>query len=181
MSRIYMDPELGMIEGILLEDMPAAKTVLADVPYPYVNTMTRAAAVRHYQLMTLEELMRFKFPHDDGSCLLLFWAWNPAMHDCLHIIESWGFGFKGIITWVKPHMGLGNYVRNATEHLLLAAKGKVKPPCRRQLSWFIAERGEHSRKPEAQYDIAERLGETPRLELFARRPRPGWWSWGDEL
>lgn len=131
--------------------------------------------------MTVDNLKGFRFPHNEQRCLLLFWAWNAALPECIEIVSAWGFQYKALITWVKPHMGLGNYVRNATEHLILATKGRVKPVERRQLSWFIAETREHSRKPEIQYDIAERLGEPPYLELFARRPRLGWISYGTEL
>jgi MT-A70 len=40
---------------------------------------------------------------------------------------------------------------------------------------------EHSRKPDEVYERIERLVEGPYLELYARRERPGWVSWGDEL
>ena len=157
------------------------RTVLADVPFRFDNQTTRAAASNHYELMSFDELMDFHFPHDEQSCLLLFWAWSAVLPECLEIVKAWGFEYKALLTWVKPHMGLGNYVRNATEHMILAVKGRVRPVERRQLSWFIAEAREHSRKPEMQYDIAERLGEPPYLELFARRPRLGWISYGKEL
>ena len=39
---------------------------------------------------------------------------------------------------------------------------------------------EHSRKPDEQYDIIERCSPGPRLELFARGPRPGWAVWGNQ-
>jgi N6-adenosine-specific RNA methylase IME4 len=40
---------------------------------------------------------------------------------------------------------------------------------------------EHSRKPEAFYELIERCSPGPRLELFARYRRDGWTQWGDEL
>ena len=39
---------------------------------------------------------------------------------------------------------------------------------------------EHSRKPDEQYDLIEACSPGPYLEMFARYPRPGWVSWGDE-
>lgn len=40
----------------------------------------------------------------------------------------------------------------------------------------------HSAKPDVfQTEICERLGEGPRLELYARRPLPGWVCLGDQL
>ena len=41
---------------------------------------------------------------------------------------------------------------------------------------------EHSKKPEeARRRIEALLGDVPRLELFARRPSPGWDVWGNEV
>jgi MT-A70 len=45
--------------------------------------------------------------------------------------------------------------------------------------WRLARR-EHSRKPDEAYARIEALCEGPYLEMFARRRRPGWDSWGTE-
>jgi N6-adenosine-specific RNA methylase IME4 len=44
-------------------------------------------------------------------------------------------------------------------------------------------RREHSRKPDAVYEIIERMyPDLPRIELFARGPaRAGWAAWGNEI
>lgn len=161
--------------------MRKARTVLVDVPFSFDNKATRATADNHYKTMDLEELKSYSFPHDQESCLLLFWSTNATIPESLSIIQSWGFTYKGLITWIKPHMGLGNYARNASEQLLIARKGKIKVSDHTILTWFISETREHSRKPEQQYDIAERLGTPPYLELFARRKRKGWISIGDQI
>lgn len=36
-------------------------------------------------------------------------------------------------------------------------------------------------EPEEFYDIVERVSPGPYLELFARRSRPGWKIWGNEV
>lgn len=133
--------------------------------------------------MNLFEIKHFVFPHDFDSCLLLFWSWNSCLPECLEVVKAWGFTYRTLITWIKPKMGIGNYTRNASEHIILATKGKYEKPDKAKsfTSWFIAERREHSRKPEYQYDIAEILGKPPYLELFARRTREGWLSYGNEL
>jgi N6-adenosine-specific RNA methylase IME4 len=162
-----------------MTDIP--HTVLADVPFGFDNKATRAAAVDQYKVMTLEQIKAYRFPHDETSCLLLSWCPNTAMREGLAIVEAWGFTYKGLITWIKPHMGIGNYARNASEQLILATKGRVKVKAHNVLTWFIADSLGHSRKPEQQYDIAERLGQPAYLELFARRKRAGWQQIGDEL
>jgi N6-adenosine-specific RNA methylase IME4 len=57
-------------------------------------------------------------------------------------------------------------------------------PATRRLdtSWFHWTRphNNHSAKPEAFLDLVEQVSPGPYLELFARRQRLGWDTWGDE-
>jgi N6-adenosine-specific RNA methylase IME4 len=46
--------------------------------------------------------------------------------------------------------------------------------------WFQWGRGAHSAKPEAFLDLVEQVSPGPYLELFARRNRLGWDTWGNE-
>lgn len=46
--------------------------------------------------------------------------------------------------------------------------------------WFTWPRGKHSEKPEAFLDLVERVSPGPYLEMFARRNRLGWDTWGNE-
>lgn len=46
--------------------------------------------------------------------------------------------------------------------------------------WFEWPRGPHSRKPEAFLDMVEQVSPGPYLEMFARRNRLGWDTWGNE-
>jgi N6-adenosine-specific RNA methylase IME4 len=45
-------------------------------------------------------------------------------------------------------------------------------------SWWLWQRGPHSVKPAAFFDIVEQVSPGPYVELFARQPRLGWDSWG---
>jgi len=57
------------------------------------------------------------------------------------------------------------------------------PSERRKLTngrWFTWPRGSHSAKPEAFLDLVEQVSPGPYLELFARRQRLGWDTWGNE-
>jgi N6-adenosine-specific RNA methylase IME4 len=46
--------------------------------------------------------------------------------------------------------------------------------------WWCWPRGKHSAKPEAFLDIVEQVSPGPYLEMFARRNRLGWDTWGNE-
>lgn len=53
-------------------------------------------------------------------------------------------------------------------------------PKRQPSSWFTGPRGKHSAKPEAFIDLVEQVSPPPYVELFARRQRLGWDTWGNE-
>ena len=80
---------------------------------------------------------------------------------------------------IKPQYGVGFWVRGCSEPLFIARRGKVSPPTDGFIG-LLSENLRHSRKPENIYHYAEQL-EGPYLELFARRPRQGWDSWGNEI
>lgn len=50
-----------------------------------------------------------------------------------------------------------------------------------QGSWAEYPRTRHSKKPDEIRRMIEEVSPVPRLELFAREPRAGWTSWGNEL
>jgi len=78
--------------------------------------------------------------------------------------------------------GMGMYTRANMEPCLLAVRGKM-PVARHDVSQvIIAPRTKHSTKPAEQYSRIERLyPEARRIELFARKRRRGWRSWGNEI
>jgi N6-adenosine-specific RNA methylase IME4 len=79
--------------------------------------------------------------------------------------------------------GVGFYFRNTTEILLFGTRGKdvrTLSPGRRQVNIVKTMKREHSRKPDEVYDLIETCSWGPRLELFARGPRPDWTAWGDQ-
>lgn len=77
--------------------------------------------------------------------------------------------------------GMGRYVRNCHETCLIGRRGRAKVKDRSVRSVFFAPVGKHSEKPEAFYDIVEKLADGPYVELFARRQRAGWLCFGDEV
>jgi N6-adenosine-specific RNA methylase IME4 len=75
-------------------------------------------------------------------------------------------------------------VRHQHETLLIAKRGDMPtpPPSVRASSVVTAPRTEHSRKPDVFYELIETSYPARRYgELFARRPREGWASWGNQV
>ena len=82
---------------------------------------------------------------------------------------------------MKPRIGLGPYLRNMTEHVMLGTRGKAPVKFRGQGTWLFAPLQDHSHKPEEVHEIIQRVSPGPYLEIFARRPRAGWSVWGNEV
>ena len=195
-------------------------TLVADPPWRFGNTATRAAANDHYGTLTRGEIAEFKV---DGRYVsewmkdaahLYLWCPSALLHEGLDVMRSWSFEFKQTLIWVKTRgpkipnllpcrslgdaqtwlkslarggqldsiqIGLGNYFRHAHEVVLFGTRGKCKAQVHDLPTVFFAPRGRHSAKPEILQNMAELLSPGPRLELFARRHRPGWICRGREL
>lgn len=157
----------------------------------------KGIAEREYPTMTNEELA--EMPVRDLAAAdshLFLWFTNPGTFgnrfsdvDPEDIARAWGFEFRTILTWVKTAKhggvnagGMGWYFRGATEHVLYATRGKAKIDShRREPNVFLAPPTGHSRKPDAFIEKVERTVDGPYLELFARRARPGWSAFGNQI
>ncbi|WP_244479489.1 MT-A70 family methyltransferase [Rhizobium sp. Leaf384] len=126
------------------------------------------------------------------DALLFFWVTTNRFSDGLSIIEAWGFRYVTAITWDKMNIGMGRWVRDRTEHLLICKRGDfpglemgTQPE-----SLYSEAKTEHSRKPMWFAKEIDRLfPDMRKLELFQRkeslhfadvRNGPTWAFWGFE-
>lgn len=113
---------------------------------------------------------------------LYVWTINAYVEETYDIVRHWGFKPSTLLTWCKkPNgIGLGGTYSLTTEHVLFARRGVCPAAERVDTTWWEWNRGKHSAKPEAFLDLVERVSPAPRLEMFARRDRLGWDTWGNE-
>jgi len=118
----------------------------------------------------------------DNSTLFV-WTINKYLERTYDIARAWGFRPVSLLTWCKPRhgLGLGGAFVNTTEFVLYCRRGKPACKERTDTSWWNWKRGPHSKKPEQFQDIVERMFDGPYLELFARRERHNWITWGNEV
>lgn len=173
------------------------RTIVADPPWPYSRgrsnpsskSLVGLRAHDHYPAMTLPELCELAPPAADDAHLYL-WTTNAFMVEAHEVARAWGFEPKTICTWVKTCKNdpsrvsrkTGYWFRGATEHWLFCVRGSLKLQTREALptAYLWPRELEHSVKPDAFYDLVERASPGPRLELFSRRERLGWDTWGNE-
>ena len=162
--------------------------ILADPPWPSVSTGPRDNAADNYKLMTLVEICRVPVPAAE-NCALFLWARSPALPEAFQVMAAWGFRYVTVaFVWEKvslrgePRWGIGLYTRPSFELCLLGLRGKMEVKSHGVGQGIRTRRGQHSRKPNEQYDLIERLfGDLPRIELFARRGVVGWDAWGNQV
>ncbi len=187
------------------------RVLAADCPWLFRDALpgeTRGAS-KQYRTMPLEQIMRFPLPPIAADAWLLLWYVTAMVDEARMVCRAWGFMPTGAeLVWVKTTQaapfvidplrdvesdqldglatklafGMGHTVRNCDERVIIARRGRPKVASRSVRSVFFAPVGEHSAKPDRFFAIAEELcGPGPRAELFARRRRPWWDGYGDEL
>lgn len=156
--------------------------IYADPPWQLGSPDSAKAPENHYDTMPLEEIKALEVPACEEAVLFL-WAVNCLLLEAFEVLAAWGFVYKAHFAWNKGRWGLGHWVRNQHELLLIGRRGKypAPEPGNRPGSLIQAERGNHSQKPDRAYELLEQMyPRATKLELFARRARPGWSAWGKE-
>ena len=137
-----------------------------------------------YPSMTLDEIKALPVAEmADDDCRLWLWTTNRYLPDAFDVMAAWGFRYRQTLTWHKSDGNMGGSVApNSAEFLLVGVKGNpgvVK-------KWPAAvvklpQSKKHSKKPEEFRYLIEQSDAGPYLEMFARRKRPGWQTWGNEV
>lgn len=143
-----------------------------------------------YPFMTVEQIkdMQVESLAAEDAHLYL-WTINRYIEEAYAVARAWGFKPSTLLTWSKKPMGggLGGTFGISTEHVLFCRRGTLKSTGRitgTSFPWkreYVNGAPAHSRKPQAFFDMVEQVTPGPRLELFARRLRPGWNVWGNEV
>ncbi len=154
------------------------------------------APQQHYDCMPTDEICALpvtEIAADDS--VLFLWVYQPMIADAFRVASAWGFEVRTVgYYWIKTRtpslkdgvdpfvVGLGKYTRAGAEQCWICKRGRGLPRVSRSERQVIfAPLREHSRKPDEIADSIVRLhGDVPRIELFARTPRPGWTVWGNE-
>lgn len=168
------------------------KVVYADPAWLFKNRSKKGEkknANQHYPVMSLQNIM--DMPVQDlmaPDSVLFIWGTWPMKEACDATMKAWGFTYKTGFPWTKTTkdgkrlaFGTGYILRQCSEFVHVGTIGAPKRQARDVRGAIISPRGAHSVKPDRAYEMIERLYPGPYLELFARRRRAGWTSWGNEI
>lgn len=170
----------------LLEAPAHFPVLLADPPWRYEAGSTDPSRdiENQYPTMSLDDICALKVRELATPDAILF-LWHPPgmATEAVRVATAWGFRERSSWVWVKDSIGPGYWGRLRHEMLMICTRGDFPAPAPsdRFDSVIEAPRGEHSAKPIEAAERIERMFPTlPRMELFARAPRPGWSAWGNQ-
>jgi N6-adenosine-specific RNA methylase IME4 len=177
------------------------RTIVADPPWDYAAGFpthrggkyrkgrgSRAETALPYPSMTIGEIRALPIPDLAlPDAWLFMWATSAYLFQAGDIGHEWGFNYRQTIVWRKtgtPTPFAATVAPNHAEFLLVFKQGQP----RRKATWPSsvidapnrANVDRHSQKPEVFLDFVETFTHGPYLELFARRTRMGWDTWGNE-
>lgn len=171
--------------------------IAADPPWQFkAGKKSRRSAEKHYPTMPLADIKDLPvWELAAENCALLLWTTPPFLRQSLDVMAAWRFRFVSIgFTWLKlkkahadeffmdgdMFISLGHTTRKSTEVCLLGKRGRPPRLNRDVEEVILAQRREHSRKPEQFYARCQRLYPGPYVELFSRTEREGWHTFGNE-
>lgn len=181
--------------------MQRFSVIIEDPPWVFKDKLSMASGNRgaagRYPL--LEDNIITQLPIEElaePNALLGIWCPSALFMQGMLMMANWGFEHKQIWTWVKTKkhptgefdasalaFGMGRLTRNCTEHLLVGTRGNMLQYLQNKSvrNCFPHPVLEHSKKPEIIQDALDSMfPDAARIELFARRQRPGWTCVGNE-
>jgi len=187
---------LGLVEDLAPLPPGQFRCIVADPPWE-LKTGPDAWGTKEtgneplaYPTMSVDRIKAMPVAeHAAEDAHLYLWTVNRYVEAAYEVARAWDFTPSTLLVWAKtPHgVGLGHDFRLTTEFLLYARRGNLEAKQICPTTWFNWPRSSiHSRKPQEFYELVEGMTPAPhaeldRLEMFARRPRPGWTVWGNEV
>lgn len=162
------------------------KTLVVDPPWEMKTFQSGAYRYRNsdwpYEYLTEDELAVFEpmrmLPSAESH--LYLWSTHGHLETSLRLIKAWGYSHQCTLTWIKGGGVVPFSWQYNTELVLFATRGGL-PLVRKGLSLHFHEKArEHSRKPDALYDLVRLASPEPRIDVFSREHREGFDSWGDQ-
>jgi N6-adenosine-specific RNA methylase IME4 len=169
-----------------------AGVIAIDPPWPFeTGDRSKHAVFEHYERMPLDEIKALPVAELAAKdCALFLWVTWPFMPIWHEVVAAWGFCYGSLaFDWIKlkpngeglRRWGNGYGTIANSEPCLLARRGHPLRLAADVHSVIMAPVGAHSEKPDEAYRRIERLYPGPYLELFARKERDRWWTWGNEI
>lgn len=163
---------------------PPYRTIVADPPWQLekIRRVVRPNQLSmDYSMMSIDEIAALPVADLAAATSQVFvWTIDKYLYDTPQILSAWGFKYHLTLAWDKTN-GISMFGFNRrTEFVVVGFRGThdAYPDGPTIRSSFTAPSLGHSVKPDLFMDMVEQRFPGPYVELFCRRPRFGWDSWG---
>jgi N6-adenosine-specific RNA methylase IME4 len=140
---------------------------------PWHDESVSEAQLPPYATMSVDALRAMPveaWSLDEGH--IYIHAPGPFLAIAIELCGAWGYDFKTVIGWKKPHFSMGRYFRTLEEFVVFGVRGGLMVRRQDLPNHFAGPVGEHSEKPEAFYDLVRAASFPPYGEGFQRQARP---------
>lgn len=165
------------------------RCLVVDPPWPMtklnLDARPNQGPTLDYPVLSLEEIadesvVPVRTVADD-DCHLYLWVTHKYLPAGLELMAEWGFHYQCVMTWRK-NVGFTPFSwMYDTEHVLFGHRGNLKLTQLGLRLSFDAKVSTHSVKPDEFYERVLAASPGPRVDMFARREREGFTSWGNEV
>jgi len=133
-----------------------------------------------YPEMSTREIKDIKLPLLNDSVVFL-WTTHKFLPDAFDILKNWNLDYKATLVWNKEKIGMGAWFRMQCEFCLVGIKGKPYWDNTTYRDIINEPRRQHSRKPDAFFDMVDKITLGRKLEYFSREKREGWDVFGNDV
>lgn len=177
-----IDKQKDDIENGLLPELKGLFDVISiDPPWNYGREYdpNGSRVANPYPEMTTEQIKAIELPLMDNAIVFL-WTTHKFLPDAFDILKHWNLDYKATLVWNKEKIGMGAWFRMQCEFCLVGIKGKPYWNNTTERDIIIESRREHSRKPDAFFNIVDKITAGRKLEYFSREKRNGWEIFGND-
>jgi len=110
-------------QAALLSDFPV---IYADPPWRYEDSTTSPNRFieNQYPTMDLDEICAMPVASWAAKDAILFlWGTSPKLEEALQVMRAWGYEYRTSLVWIKDKIGMGHWVRQQHELLLIGRRG----------------------------------------------------------
>ena len=175
-KKVLTEPK-GLFDVIVI-DPPWEYSEKGGFSYKQYDSLGNRGGV-DYNTMNLEQIKNIELPIEE-DCVLFLWTTHKFLPDSFDLLNEWGFEYKATLVWDKEKMGIGRTIRLQCEFCLIGIMGKPVIIGSSERDIIREKRRQHSRKPDAFYDMVQRMCPGRKLDYFGRQNREGWDVYGAE-
>lgn len=178
-----IEKEIEDIESGKLPELKGLYDIISiDPPWPYGRGYDPLGSRvgSPYPEMDIEDIKAIELPLKENAVIFL-WTTHQFLPAAFEIMQQWDLDYKATLVWDKEKLGMGTWLRMQCEFSLVGIMGNPYWENTTHRDIIREARREHSRKPDAFYELVNKICLGRKLEYFSREQRAGWEVFGNDV